>query len=368
MDSKHGRKKSGVFTIKVAATFIVIVCVVVLGPGILNLESNQALAFKQNFCSRTAQAAFIACKNEMRDDFWIAIGNCNNLSDPDDQSACIEDAKMAREEAKEECKDQLEARLELCEDLGEDPYDPELNPAEFLNPEEITEHTANPYFPLVPGTKWVYLAKDIDGNLLERITVTVKKDEIKTIEYPAESGKEFRCTVVNDVVEEFIGDPGEENDNTKYIVIEDTDDWYIQHKVTGDVWYMGEIAQEFEQDLDEKKELVEIEGSWKAGRDSDKPGILMYADPNPDNENQNPYRQEFSLGNAEDVAEVVSRGDEPVTVDGRTFDDDVVKTRDWTPIEPDVFEFKYYAPGTGLIREENPESGEYVELVEKTDP
>ena len=63
--------------------------------------------------------------------------------------------------------------------------------------------------------------------------------------------------------------------------IEDTDDWYIQHKSTGDVLYMGEIARDYELDLDGNPELVEIEGSWKAGRDADKPGVLMYGRPIP---------------------------------------------------------------------------------------
>ena len=353
MDSKHVSKKSGALTSKVAATFIVILCAVVLGPGILDLESNQALAYKQNFCSRTAQAAFIACKNEMRDDFWIAIGNCNNLSDPDDQSECIEDAKMARAETKEECLAQQEARLELCEDLGEDPYDPELDPADFVDPTTIIKDNANRYFPLVPGTEWVYEAKDIDGNLLERITVTVT-GETKEIEYPAESGQIFNCAVVRDVVEEY--DP----DSKEYCVIEDTLDWYAQ-EANGNVWYFGEISQEFE-----NGELASLEGSWKAGVEDAKPGILMWAIPDPANEDQNPYRQEFSLGNAEDAGEVVSRNEESVTVPYGTFEDDVVKTKDWTPIEPDVSEFKYYAPEIGLIKEENPESGEYVVLIKKT--
>ena len=43
--------------------------------------------------------------------------------------------------------------------------------------------------------------------------------------------------------------------------------------------------------------------------------------------------------------------------------DDVLETRDWTPIEPDVLEFKYYAPGVGLVLEVDPDSGERVELI-----
>ena len=46
------------------------------------------------------------------------------------------------------------------------------------------------------------------------------------------------------------------------------------------------------------------------------------------------------------------------------FSADVLETKDWTPIEPDVYELKYYAPGIGMIKEINPDTGEYVELVE----
>ncbi len=48
------------------------------------------------------------------------------------------------------------------------------------------------------------------------------------------------------------------------------------------------------------------------------------------------------------------------------FNSDVLKTKDYTPIEPDVLEFKFYAPGFGMIQEINPESGEKVVLIEKT--
>ncbi len=68
---------------------------------------------------------------------------------------------------------------------------------------------------------------------------------------------------------------------------------------------------------------------------------------------------------------VVSRGVESVTVpinDDTTYSDDVLKTRDWTPIEPDVLEYKYYAPGVGMVLEVDPDSGERVELIDKTTP
>ena len=145
-------------------------------------------------------------------------------------------------------------------------------------------------------------------------------------------------------------------------IIEDTFDWYAQDS-EGNVWYMGEIAQNYEDG-----ELVDVEGSWKAGRDSAKPGIVMFADPDP--EQVHFYRQEFALGNAEDIGALESRGEVEVEIldDNEnvlfSFEDDVLVTRDFTPIEPEVYELKYYAPGIGLVLEENPETGEMVKLVD----
>ncbi len=48
--------------------------------------------------------------------------------------------------------------------------------------------------------------------------------------------------------------------------------------------------------------------------------------------------------------------------------DEVVTTKDWTPLQPDVAEEKSYAPGVGLIREAQVAGGEGVELVEYTPP
>jgi hypothetical protein len=73
------------------------------------------------------------------------------------------------------------------------------------------------------------------------------------------------------------------------------------------------------------------------------------------------YRQEFLLGEAEDAAEVLALG-ESVTVPFGTFNN-CLKTADFTPLEPDVLEHKFYAPGMGLVLELDPESGDRVELI-----
>ena len=333
-------------TFKISVVFLASLFVVVLGPNLLELEGSQALAKKKKggrFCTQTANAAYKACLNEIADDYNIAVGNCINVSDDDDREDCFNDAKKGEDgykAAKEECKDQYEARRDVCEDLGEDRYDPQLDPADFDSP------SPNPYFPLVPGTTWTY----IDTVAGETVNVKVTADT-KDIEYPVGlvPPQIFTCIVVSDVVTETAsGD-----------VIEDTIDWYAQDN-DGNVWYFGEIAQNYEDG-----ELVGIDGSWKAGVDGAKPGILMWAyagfgsDPP-----QEVYRQEFFLGDAEDIGEFFEWVPS-IMAGGRTYSN-VLRTKDYTPIEPDVFEYKYFAPGVGLILEEGYEddmaTGEMVEL------
>ena len=290
-------------------------------------------------CTATALAAFKSCRFEVNEEYWMAVGICKNLSDLEAAAECLAEAKEEKKEARQTCREQLGARLEVCSDLGPGPYDPELSSDAFLDPEEITPDNANPYLPLVAGTQWVYEGDTEDG--LEVITVTVT-DDIKEIEYPEESGQEFACVVVQDVVEL----DGE--------IIEDTFDWFAQD-AAGNVWYFGEISKNYEDG-----ELVDIEGSWKAGEDGAIPGIVMPATP----QVGSVYRQEYALGEAEDMATVISLGEESVVVPYGEFSDDVLKAGEYTPLEPDAYEYKYYAPGVGMVMEVDPESGERVELVE----
>jgi hypothetical protein len=75
------------------------------------------------------------------------------------------------------------------------------------------------------------------------------------------------------------------------------------------------------------------------------------------------YRQEFALGEAEDLAEVLSVTGS-ATVPAASCNGDCVVTRDFTPLEPDVSENKFYARGIGPILEVDLETGERLELVE----
>lgn len=280
------------------------------------------------FCTKTAHAAFKACRHEVKDDFWIAIGNCNNVADPGEREECKLDAKAELAENRELCGEQHEARLDICDALGEAPYDPKIDPAMFVDPADIGKSVVpNRYFPLVRGNEWVYEGGD------ETILVTVTKETKEILG--------VKCAVVHDVVEE----DGERT--------EDTMDWIAQD-IYGNLWYFGEISLELEDG-----ELVSIEGSWKAGVDGAKPGIIMKASPMVGDV----YRQEFFLGDAEDMGEVLSLTGSAET-DAAECDGDCLITKDFTPIEPDAIEHKYYALDIGLILEVDPETGGRVELVE----
>jgi hypothetical protein len=207
------------------------------------------------------------------------------------------------------------------------PYEPRIRPTDFGGPVE------NPYFPLIPGSRWVY--EGMQGDATERTVVEVTRDTKAILGVTS--------VVVHDTVS---------NDGT---VKEDTFDWYAQDRV-GNVWYFGEDTKEFENGV-----VVSTEGSWEAGVDGAKAGIIMNARPSAGVA----YRQEYYRGHAEDFARVLGKI-ESVTVPAGTYHD-VVKTKEFTPLEPKLLEHKYYARGVGVVREVTVKGGsDRVQLVEYT--
>jgi hypothetical protein len=98
--------------------------------------------------------------------------------------------------------------------------------------------------------------------------------------------------------------------------------------------------------------VVSTGGSWEAGVDGAKPGIIMKGNP----QVGDAYRQEYYEDEAEDMAEVLNLN-ESVSVPYGSFEN-CLKTQEWTPLEPD-------APGVGVIKEVAVEGeSERVELVE----
>ncbi|KAA0230990.1 hypothetical protein EDS67_04585 [candidate division KSB1 bacterium] len=209
---------------------------------------------------------------------------------------------------------------------GED-YNPVIDPANFVAAID------NPYFNLTPGRVWVYEGKDEDGKT-ERVEVEVT-NETKTI-------LGVNTTVVH--AREWV--EGE--------LVEDTFDWFAQDK-DGNVWYFGEDSKEIEDG-----EVVNTNGSWEAGVNGAKPGIVMKANP----QVNEAYRQEFLPGEAVDMGQVLSLN-ESVTIGLGTYAD-CLQTKDWTPLEPEVVEHKFYSKDVGNAILEKKVAGEagQLELVE----
>jgi hypothetical protein len=200
---------------------------------------------------------------------------------------------------------------------GDGPYSPVIDPDRFV-PE-----VDNPYFPLAPGTTFIYEGETEKGT---EHTETVVTDDTRKI-------LGIACVVVHDTV--WVGSD----------LLEDTYDWYAQD-VDGNVWYMGEDTREYE-----NGEVVSTAGSWEAGVDGAKPGIVMWAAP----QLGQPYRQEYYAGEAEDMANVISLTDSASVTYG-SFDHLVV-TKEWTPLERGVAAHKYYAAGVGLVLEQGVQGG-----------
>jgi len=206
------------------------------------------------------------------------------------------------------------------------PFAPKFDPANF---QQGVDH---PFFPLVPGTRWLY--RETVGNKSSENELTVLS-ETKVI-------LGVSCTVVHDVVR--VGGT----------IKEDTMDWYAQDQ-QGNVWYFGEDTKEYF-----PHGRVSTEGSWEAGVEGGQAGIIMPASPAVGG----PYRQEYRKGVAEDMGQVVAVG-ESATGPGGPYAG-CVKTKEWSLLEAG-HDFKWYAKGIGLVRSESA-SREIAELVSVTRP
>jgi hypothetical protein len=202
-------------------------------------------------------------------------------------------------------------------------YAPTIDPAQFV------AAVNNPYFPLVPGTTFVY--ESAEGEERVEVNVTAETKQIMGV----------TCTAVH--TSEYAGER----------LTEETVDWYAQD-ADGTVWYFGEDTKAY----DENGKASD-EGSWEAGRHGALPGIIMKAAPGAGDS----YRQEYYPGHAEDHGEILDNG-VSVTVPYGTYDDALL-IRDWSDLEPDTFDWKYYVPNVGLVLEA--EGGTHrIELVSVT--
>jgi hypothetical protein len=203
---------------------------------------------------------------------------------------------------------------------------PTFDPANFSGPE------ANPYFPLQPGTVTRYRGSEDGVHFRERVEVLHRTRLVDGV----------RARVVRDVLRRADGS-----------VAERTHDWYAADD-DGNVWYLGEKTATYNR----HGHLQSREGSWEAGVHGATPGLIMPADPHA----TDAYRQEFWRGHAEDQAWIVGKK-ATVRVPLGVFHG-VVRSFEWTRLEPHVVSVKLYARGVGIAAEYDVAGGtERFELV-----
>jgi hypothetical protein len=186
---------------------------------------------------------------------------------------------------------------------------PPFRPATFV------ARVDNAWFPLEPGTVYVYRGVDEGRAARDVVTVTHATRMILGV----------RATAVRDLV---------------YIegrLRERTTDWYAQDRA-GNVWYFGERTAE----LNPAGRVTSTEGSWLAGVDGARPGIFMPAHPRVGQRGV----QEHYAGHAEDHFAVLA-------VSG-----DRLLTKEWTPLEPGVIDHKRYQRGVGTVLEQTVRGGD----------
>lgn len=198
------------------------------------------------------------------------------------------------------------------------PHPPPLPPAS-----DFVAQVTNPYFPLTPGTTYLYKGQEDGAPEVDRVTVTHATQTVLGI----------AATIVDDIV--FQNGHATEH----------THDWYAQDS-RGNVWYLGENAFDF---VNGQWQLAD--DSWEAGVDGARPGLIMEANPRVGDV----YAQEHFPGHAMDAASVAST-DATISVPYGTFDH-ALRTWECTPLEPGVVDVKDYVRGVGEVKEATVKGG-----------
>jgi hypothetical protein len=186
-----------------------------------------------------------------------------------------------------------------------------------LDPANFSANITNQYWPMKPGTRWIYRNVE-EGNPPQDIAVVVTTATKK---------------LADGITARVVRDTGRAEGQ----IVEDTMDYYAQD-AEGNVWYLGEQTAEFE-----NGKVVSREGSWEAGKAGAMPGIMLPAQPQVGQK----YRQEYKKGEAEDNGEVLATG-HLVQVQAGGYKDALV-TMDTSNVEKTAVEYKFYGPGVGPL-------------------
>ena len=196
----------------------------------------------------------------------------------------------------------------------------------------------NTWFPLAPGSVYVYDGQKDGKQARDVMTVTHKTKVIAGI----------RARPVGDRL--FLNGR----------LAERTTDWYAQDK-HGTVWYLGEKTAE----LNAKGKVTSTEGSFLNGRDGAKGGIFMPARP----QVGQAFQQESFKGQAEDRFRILSLATSVSTP--AVSSQSAMETQETTPLEPGIVDHKYYVQGIGTVKEQQvagfqPGQAEITQLVSFT--
>lgn len=198
----------------------------------------------------------------------------------------------------------------------------------------------NPYFPMTDARTYVYSGFE-DGEPIDE-----RFEHTNTGPGPVIAG-----------VQSFVQRDREFEDG---LLVEETFDYFAQDTL-GNVWYLGEDTTSFEYDDEGNLIGTSSEGAWRAGVNGASPGFIMPAELT---EGFNYFQEHAPADEAMDQGTIFAAFIDTLTLDIGTFEN-VLQIFETTELEPDAREFKYYAPGVGLIlvEEDLDENLENPELV-----
>ncbi len=133
----------------------------------------------------------------------------------------------------------------------------------------------------------------------------------------------------------------EENESENGKPVEISRNFFAFCRQTGGVYYFGEEADIYKNGkMTKGRDAWTAEGNNRAGLAM--PGLVLLG---------SRYYQEIAPGKAMDRAEIDSTSETKTTPAGAFTN--CLKTEETTPLEPKEKEYKLYAPGIGLIQDED---------------
>jgi hypothetical protein len=202
----------------------------------------------------------------------------------------------------------------LCSAQGE-----EQNYQDSFNVDEqnFVSTGKNTYFILEPGYQLVFEGEE-DGQKMELvITVTNETKKIGNVETRVLEEKETADGKLTEVSKNY----------------------FAMDKTTKNIYYFGEDV-----DVYKDGKVTSHEGSWLAGVDGAKYGLMMPGTPKEGDR----YYQEVAP-KAKDRAEIQSLTEKVKTPAGKF--ENCLKSKETSGVDPKEKSTKYYAPGVGMVRD-----------------